>query len=111
MSSTLICLISYIFTAIKDPGIEFPSAELEMSEPEEFAERYCILCEHAQTPGTEHCSDCDICIRGYDHHCPWTGKCIGEGNILAFNVFVSSLLSSLLLIILTTSVCFGKPPR
>jgi hypothetical protein len=31
-----------------------------------------------------HCYDCDICIKGHDHHCPWTGKCIGEGNIQYF---------------------------
>jgi len=38
-----------------------------------------------------HCDDCDVCIRGYDHHCPWTGKCIGEGNILYFYAFVTMI--------------------
>ena len=35
-----------------------------------------------------HCSDCDVCIDGYDHHCPWTGKCIGKGNKLPFMAFI-----------------------
>lgn len=23
-----------------------------------------------------------------DHHCPWTSKCIGEGNLTGFHTFV-----------------------
>ena len=26
----------------------------------------------------------------YDHHCPWTSKCIGGGNIRWFSVFLVS---------------------
>lgn len=31
-------------------------------------------------------------IIGYDHHCPWTSKCIGEGNLKGFYVFVISTM-------------------
>lgn len=34
-----------------------------------------------------HCNECDICIKDYDHHCPWTGKCIGKANLSGFYVF------------------------
>ena len=34
-----------------------------------------------------HCEVCDICVKEYDHHCPWTGKCIGSGNIFWFHAF------------------------
>lgn len=41
--------------------------------------------------GTYHCKYCDVCIRNYDHHCPWTSKCIGGSNIRRFYFFVSNI--------------------
>jgi DHHC palmitoyltransferase len=31
---------------------------------------YCDLCYSFRPPGTVHCSTCQVCIAGYDHHCP-----------------------------------------
>jgi hypothetical protein len=42
-----------------------------------------------QPPRAVHCPDCNVCIKGWDHHCPWMGTCIGEKNytlFLAFNL-------------------------
>lgn len=39
--------------------------------------------------GMKHCKRCDVCIKGYDHHCPWTSKCIGKTNMKRFMFFVS----------------------
>lgn len=36
-----------------------------------------------------HCNDCDVCIEHYDHHCPWTSKCIGGGNLIQFYIFLA----------------------
>ena len=48
---------------------------------------------------TSHCDDCEICVEGnniiisgYDHHCPWTSKCIGKRNIKTFYLFVGSII-------------------
>ena len=41
---------------------------------------------------TGHCFDCNVCVEGYDHHCPWTGKCIGKKNLAFFYVFLISIL-------------------
>ena len=38
----------------------------------------CIYCQQLRAPGTSHCYDCDACVEELDHHCPWTGKCIGK---------------------------------
>ena len=38
-----------------------------------------------------HCKRCDVCIKGYDHHCPWVSKCIGASNIKRFYFFVCRL--------------------
>ena len=38
-----------------------------------------------------HCDLCDICIEKYDHHCVWTGHCIGKNNKITFYIFVPSI--------------------
>ncbi|CAM9823024.1 unnamed protein product [Heterosigma akashiwo] len=38
-----------------------------------------------------HCYDCGLCIEQLDHHCPWTGKCIGHRNLKFFYSFVTLL--------------------
>ena len=38
-----------------------------------------------------HCEECNICIMGYDHHCPWSSKCIGKNNLSMFNKFIFGL--------------------
>lgn len=39
-----------------------------------------------------HCMDCRVCIAGYDHHCPWTGKCVGRGNARFFYAWLLLLV-------------------
>ena len=45
-----------------------------------------------------HCNRCEVCIRGQDHHCPWTGKCIGKYNLISFYFFVNSLFTYIMMI-------------
>lgn len=75
---------------------------------------FCDHCESFRPPGSVHCSTCQVCVAGYDHHCPvrcndsytahyifayafllfcsqWTGKCVGAGNVLYFKIFVIAL--------------------
>ena len=48
----------------------------------------CKYCGFRVKPKTYHCGECNVCVEGYDHHCPWTSKCIGRGNIVRFYVFL-----------------------
>lgn len=73
----------YLLTALKDAGIE-PRAYRADTEQ-------CSKCGAARSPDTFHCNICEVCIRKLDHHCPLTGKCIGEGNIRYFYSFLLSL--------------------
>jgi hypothetical protein len=59
---------------------------------------------------TKHCSECEVCIANHDHHCPWTSKCIGGGNIMQFYIFLvmTGLFLVYLLIIVTGSVGMGS---
>jgi hypothetical protein len=52
----------------------------------------CSICNVLRERGTTHCSDCGLCVRELDHHCPWSGKCIGAGNIAPFRAFLGLLL-------------------
>jgi hypothetical protein len=52
----------------------------------------CSVCHVLRERGTLHCYDCGRCVRDLDHHCPWSGKCIGAGNMLAFKTFLITLL-------------------
>jgi len=51
----------------------------------------CNMCNVLRVSGTSHCYDCNVCVIELDHHCPWTGKCIGKGNMFFFNAFLASL--------------------
>ena len=64
--------------------------------------RICRKCNIVQDldKGTEHCVDCDICIMGNDHHCPWTSKCVGKKNINIFYIFIWSLGAHIVYLVL-----------
>ena len=39
--------------------------------------RFCPKCNDVKPPRTHHCSICRKCVMRMDHHCPWTGNCVG----------------------------------
>jgi hypothetical protein len=84
---------SYIYTALGDPGM--PSIKYEsicVTEPDRFnrcSHCGCLTDLEAEFI-TYHCFSCGVCIEGFDHHCPWTSKCIGKRSILSFYIFVFS---------------------
>ena len=49
-----------------------------------------------QPPGAMHCPDCNVCVEGYDHHCPWMGICIGKRNYKKFMTFNITWLTYLI---------------
>ena len=66
----------------------------------------CGLCHVLRGPGTSHCYDCNVCVLDLDHHCPWTGKCIGRGNIRFFYAFLWMLSAHIGLVAASTIVFF-----
>ena len=68
--------ILLLLTATTDPGIIFNSADTQPSRDDGFhlsEGQYCETCSVYQPDEkcVHHCSDCDYCIEGMDHHCPW----------------------------------------
>ena len=88
----LIFFISYTYTATINPG--FPKHDIDSitGEPRKKF-YYCNICKiwANREKNTQHCPECNICIEGNDHHCPWTGKCIGKRNYKSFIIFIGSV--------------------
>ena len=90
-----IFLFSYLITALINPG--FPKNEKKILNNEIIKKDYdycdiCLIYTKIESK-TIHCQMCDICIEEFDHHCPWTSKCIGKRNIFYFYIFIGSIFT------------------
>ena len=85
--------ISYTMTFLVNPGIPKYDENAIMGQPREKY-RFCDSCKIwiDMDKNTAHCFDCNVCVEGYDHHCPWTGKCIGRNNMKYFYTFLMSII-------------------
>jgi len=98
----VIDLGSFTLTAFLNPGVPDRnlskySADYIENQIKTKSLAFCSRCKIMRDPTshTQHCGDCDLCVEGYDHHCPWTGKCIGKGNIYFFYTFLISTFAML----------------
>lgn len=48
----------------------------------------CVFCRCFVEKGCKHCSVCDKCVPGFDHHCRWLNSCIGTRNYPLFAFFM-----------------------
>ncbi|XP_066583972.1 probable palmitoyltransferase ZDHHC24 [Prorops nasuta] len=56
--------------------------------------RLCTACELLSPPRSWHCPVCDTCILKRDHHCIFTGCCIGHYNHRYFTMFLFYLFAA-----------------
>ena len=78
----------YILCSILNPGLpkkKFQNEKLLKRYPGKY--RKCFSCNliTEKYKSCIHCEICGCCCVGYDHHCPWTTKCVGSGNIIYFH--------------------------
>ena len=84
-------LVSYILTALRDPGVVLSDASHDLDEDTTGNTSLCKHCLIFREKNIEHCEDCGLCMKNLDHHCIFTGKCIAENNLISFYVLLSSI--------------------
>jgi len=88
-------LFIFIWCVKGDPGI-IPSRPIGNSAIEELQtelknqtsdndthadlSRVCTTCWVLKGLRTKHCSECNVCVQEFDHHCVWLNNCVGGGN-------------------------------
>ncbi len=72
------------------------------------AEFYCSVCEAHVVEGSKHCSFCNRCVYGFDHHCRWVSNDIGQLNYIQFIRMLLFTLSTLLIQIIQCSITLSK---
>ena len=92
ISSYALYFISYTGTFILNPGYPERNEESLKGTPR-IKYKFCIECNIWVRIDRDisHCAECGVCVEGYDHHCPWTGKCIGRKTIKYFYAFITSV--------------------
>jgi hypothetical protein len=97
--------ISHLLAVFINPGI--PSFEYHKNiskglKENRINELDCTRCNSCNLvyklkDNIGHCHKCNICYYGFDHHCIWTGHCIGKYNKYFFGSFVFTLFIFLLI--------------
>lgn len=76
-------VFNYVMVVMTDPGVA-----PEGWKPSKDDSRFCRKCNCEQPSRCYHCSICNKCIAGQDHHCPWILNCVGYRNHRFFILFL-----------------------
>ncbi|GAB5359046.1 hypothetical protein AAMO2058_000511000 [Amorphochlora amoebiformis] len=58
----------------------------------------CDTCRLRRPLRSKHCKICGYCVKDMDHHCVFTGNCVGSGNRLLFTAMIYVAFPSHLLV-------------
>jgi len=102
-TSLLVTIISFLFTACTDPGVQRRYTENTEGPSWTYSEQ-------AQTfrpPGAVYDLEAQVVINKIDHFCPWTGTIVAEKNMNYFRTFNGSLFITILFVIAVGVVHFS----
>lgn len=78
---------NFTYTVLCDTSTRYIVVPTDKAKIEE-GWRYCSVCESVAPPRSWHCANCNVCILKRDHHCIFTGCCVGHYNHRYFLMFV-----------------------
>ena len=83
----IIIFIVYNILIILNPGIVIYSKKVDQHS------LYCSICNIYYSPedNIKHCSECNVCVKDIDHHCPALRKCVTKKNFVFFILLVISI--------------------
>jgi hypothetical protein len=55
---------------------------------------YCRTCRHIRPVGCSHCSGCNVCVMGFDHHCFVLGCCVGQRTMRFFAAYLVAITAA-----------------
>ncbi|EPY30872.1 hypothetical protein STCU_01248 [Strigomonas culicis] len=107
---SVLSLVFLLLTGLRNPGIaprdappppeasprehrfvEYSYRKADGSAAVHKAEqKWCYCCNAYRPPRGIHCRFCDVCVTRRDHHCPWTGICVGGCNYRSYFLLVWS---------------------
>jgi len=73
---------------LKEGGDKKNMVEKKEDEDELVTSDFCKRCNFKRTERCNHCKYCKKCVKRMDHHCPFIGACVGEGNHYHFLMFL-----------------------
>ena len=103
-TSFYVFILTYLYTALINPGIpdrKYYVKNFNLQNKGQIKDYFkCSKCNIIIPKSFKimHCSICNVCIINHDHHCPWTGKCIGKNNLKSFYIFVTFLFIYIIMI-------------
>lgn len=70
----------------EEKNIETELNSLYLSQLRKYT--FCFFCNGLKPLRCHHCKTCQRCVMRMDHHCPWTGNCVGQDNQKFFVQFL-----------------------
>jgi len=115
--ATVWSTVSFLQCALSNPGVlqkhPYRNGIKQSQSRVQFipsgGQHECAVCAIVQPRGSLHCEFCHVCVAGWDHHCPWMSKCIGQNNLQEFYSFLCVSLTSLGYMIVVTFLHGYRP--